>query len=373
MTAPRLCSRCLLEDTTPGIAFDERGQCNYCRDFEAVLAAAPNHAERDRRRVDLIAEIQGGRRGKRYDCIVGVSGGVDSSYALYLAVKSGLRPLAVHLDNGWNSELAVHNIAALVRKLGVDLFTHVIRWEENRDLQRAFMAAHVIDIEMLMDSAMIATIFRAARKFGVEFILSGSNSATEGMAMPIGWSHHKWDARNARGIHRRYGTRRVPSHPFYSLWSMMLDRYVRRIRLIGFLDYFDYNKGEAVALLEREVGYKPYPYKHYESVFTRFYQGEILPRKFGVDKRRLHLSALVISGQMTRDEALTMLATPPYPNPGQLRDDRDFVAKKLGYSLDELDAYLKSPPVLHAAFPSDYSLLRVMSYIKHLLMRVAGR
>lgn len=372
MMPRRLCSRCLLDETTPGIDFDEHGQCNYCRDFEAVLAVAPDVAERDCRRGELIAEIQRSGRGRRYDCIVGVSGGVDSSYALYRAVKSGLRPLAVHLDNGWNSELAVHNIATLVRKLDVDLFTHVIRWEENRDLQRAFMAAHVIDIEMLMDSAMLATNFRAARKFGVRYILSGSNSATEGMEMPTGWNHHKWDARNARAIHRRFGTRRVRSHPFYSLKEMVFDRYVRRIRWISFLDFFDYQKGEAVALLQREVGYKPYPYKHYESVFTRFYQGEILPRKFGVDKRRLHLSALVISGQMSRDEALAMLDTPPYPDSGQLRDDRDFVAKKLGYSLDELEAYLNAPQVPHSAFPSEAPWLARLSKLSRALRRVTG-
>lgn len=353
-----LCSRCLLDETTPGIAFDSEGQCNYCRNFEAVLAAAPAPAERDRRREELLDEIRRTGRGKRYDCVVGVSGGVDSSYALYLAVKSGLRPLAVHLDNGWNSELAVHNIARLVRGLGVDLYTHVIRWEENRDLQRAFMAAHVIDIEMLMDSAMLATNFRAARKFGVRFILSGSNSATEGMIMPGGWNHHKWDARNARAIHRQFGTRPVPSHPFYSLKDVVLDRYVRRIRWVSFLDYFDYRKAEASALLERELGYKPYPYKHYESVFTRFYQGEILPRKFGVDKRRLHLSALVVSGQLSREEGLALLATPPYPDAAQLRDDREFVAKKLGYTPEQLEDYLEAPPVPHSAFPSEAPWLK---------------
>jgi len=304
---------------------------------------------------------------------VGVSGGVDSSYALYLAVKSGLRPLAVHLDNGWNSELAVHNIATLVRTLGVDLYTHVIRWEENRDLQRAFMAAHVIDIEMLMDSAMLATNFRAARKFGVRFILSGSNSTTEGMVMPAGWNHHKWDARNARAIHGRFGTRRVPSHPLYSLREMFLDRHVRRIRWLSFLDYFDYRKADAVELLQRELGYKPYPYKHYESVFTRFYQGEILPRKFGVDKRRLHLSALVVSGQMTRGEALAMLDAPPYPDAAQLREDREFVGKKLGYSPEEMETYLAAPPVPHSAYPSEAPWLALYSKLARALRRIGGR
>lgn len=371
MTTAQLCRRCLLDASVPGIRFDATGQCNYCRDFEAVLERLPGAAERDHQREVLIAEIRRAGRGKRYDCVVGVSGGADSSYALYLAVQSGLRPLAVHLDNGWNSELAVHNIAALVKKLGVDLFTHVIRWEENRDLQRAFMAAHVIDIEMLMDSAMLATNFRAARKFGVRHILSGSNSATEGMVMPPGWNHHKWDARNALAIHRRFGTMPVPSHPFYSLRDLILDRYVRRIRWISFLDYIDYHKADAIALLKREFGYKPYPYKHYESVFTRYYQGEILPRKFGVDKRKLHLSALVVSGQLSRENALAQLAEPTYPDPVQRRHDREFVAKKLGYSLDELEAYLAAEPVPHSAYPSEEPLLRFLSRMSR-IFRKAG-
>jgi N-acetyl sugar amidotransferase len=348
-----MCSRCLLDEITPGIAFDEAGQCNYCRDFQALLAAAPGAAEYGRRRDALIGEIKRAGMRKRYDCVVGVSGGVDSSYALYLAVKSGLRPLAVHLDNGWNSELAVHNIATLVRTLGVDLYTHVIRWEENRDLQRAFMAAHVIDIEMLMDSAMLATNFRAARKFGVRFILSGSNSTTEGMVMPAGWNHHKWDARNARAIHGRFGTRRVPSHPLYSLREMFLDRHVRRIRWLSFLDYFDYRKADAVELLQRELGYKPYPYKHYESVFTRFYQGYLLPYKFGVDKRKPHLSSLMMSGEMTRDEALQQASGIAYPSAKEMESDRRYFLKKMGWSEEKFADYMSRPPRPHSDYPSE--------------------
>lgn len=373
MSEPRICSHCVMDSSVPGIVFDDLGQCNFCRDFAARLAAAPDFAERRRRRAALIAEVKAAGRGKRYDCVVGVSGGADSSYALYLALKEGLRPLAVHLDNGWNSELSVHNIATLVKRLGVDLHTHVIRWEENRDLQRAFIAADVIDIEMLMDSAMLATNFGVAAKFGVRYILSGSNSMTEGMAMPQGWNHHKWDARNARAIHRRFGTRPVPSHPFYSLRSMMLDRYVRRIRWVPFLDHYDYDKARAMALLREELGYKPYPYKHYESVFTRYYQGEILPRKFGVDKRRVHLSALVISGQIDRGEALRMIEQHPYPDPMQLRDDAEFVAKKLGYTAEEFQAYLRRPPVSHDNYASEAHWQRRLSAIARRLRRLASR
>jgi N-acetyl sugar amidotransferase len=353
MTALRQCTRCVMDESATGIVFDGQGQCNYCTEFAGVLAAQPPVAERDSLRAALIDRIKRSGKGKRYDCIVGVSGGADSSYSLYLAVREGLRPLAVHLDNGWNSELASHNIATLIDRLKVDLMTHVIDWEENRDLQRSFFAAGVIDIELLMDTAMLAANFSAARKFGVKYILSGSNAATEGMRMPGGWNHSKFDARNVRAIQRRHGHLPIRSHPLYSTTDYLLDRYLRKVQWVPFLDHFAYDKVSAMAFLKAELGYKPYPYKHYESVFTRFYQGYILPGKFGVDKRKLHLSALVLSGQLEREHALAMLADDPYPDPLLKRDDRYFVLKKLGYTDAEFDAYMGRPQVPHSAYPSE--------------------
>jgi N-acetyl sugar amidotransferase len=369
MKMQRRCTVCLMDETASDIVFDATGQCNFCRDFQAALASMPSLEERDARRSALVRQVRNAGRGKRYDCIVGVSGGADSSYSLWLAVNEGLRPLAVHLDNGWNSELASHNIATLVSRLNVDLMTHVIDWEENRDLQRSFFAADVIDIELLMDSAMLATNFRAARRFGVKYILSGSNQVTEGMRMPTGWNHSKYDAANARAIHRRHGHVPIRTHPLYDTTQFLLDRYLRRIRWISFLDYFEYDKASAAAFLKNELGYKPYPYKHYESVFTRFYQGYILPIKFGVDKRKLHLSALVVSGQMRRDEALDMLEKDTYPDLQQKRDDRYFVLKKLGFSEAEFDAYMTRSPVPHSAYPSELDRLAKLSRARKSLHR----
>lgn len=272
---------------------------------------------------------------------------------LYLAVKHGLRPLAVHLDNSWNSELATHNIASLVNKLGVDLYTHVIDWEENRDLQRSFFAANVVDIEMLVDNALIALNYRQAAKHGLRFILSGSNIATEGLAMPTDWNHLKYDARNIRAIHAKYGTIPIRTHPLISVGDYVWFEFGRRISWVPFLDYFAYNKFEATKTLERAVGFKPYPYKHYESVFTRFYQAYILPRKFGYDKRRVHLATLVASGQMRRDEAMSLLEQSAYPDPTQEADDRAFVLKKLGFTEEYFQAYMSAPKVAHEAFPSE--------------------
>jgi N-acetyl sugar amidotransferase len=357
----RSCTVCLMDETAPDIVFDTTGQCNFCRDFQASLAAMPSPEERDSRRRALVQEVREAGRGKRYDCIVGVSGGADSSYSLWLAVNEGLRPLAVHLDNGWNSELASHNISTLVSRLNVDLLTHVIEWNENRDLQRSFFAADVIDIEMLMDNAMLATNFGAARRFGVKYILSGSNNVTEGMRMPTGWNHRKIDIANIRAIHQCHGNLPIRTHPLYGTAQFLLDRYLWRIQWISFLNYVHYNKAEAMSFLKSEFGYKPYPHKHYESVFTRFYQGYILPVKFGVDKRKLHLSALVVSGQISRGEAIASLDQDPYPDIMQKQDDRNFVLKKLGFSESEFEAYMARPPLPHTAYASEIDRLTRLS------------
>jgi N-acetyl sugar amidotransferase len=353
----RVCSRCVMDTSVEGIAFDANGVCNRCSDFVAHLASLKDSAaDHLAHREDLLEQVRAAGRGKPYDCIVGVSGGVDSSYALYLAVRAGLRPLAVHLDNGWNSELASHNIVSLVGRLGVDLYTHVIDWEENRDLQLSFFKANVVDIEMLMDNAMLALNYRQAAKHGLKHILSGVNLATEGMPMPANWVHYKRDVRNIRAIHRRFGSVPIRTHPLLSTLGHAWYEVVRGIRWVPFLDYFPYRKAEALETLQREVDYKPYPYKHYESVFTRFYQAYILPRKFGYDKRRVHLSTLIVTGQMKRQEALELLATPPYPDARQEEQDRIFVMKKLGFTEEQFARYIATPGVPHVRYGSELGM-----------------
>lgn len=347
----QICSTCVMDSSAPDITFDAAGQCHFCRDFAAKLSVSSGAVGPDADQ--LITTIKASGRGKPYDCIIGLSGGVDSAYVLYTAVRNGLRPLAVHLDNGWNSELATHNIANLVRRLNVDLHTHVIDWEENRDMQLAFFKANVVDIELLMDNAMLALNYQQAGRYGLRYILAGTNRATEGMRMPAGWNHLKFDATNIRAIQRRFGTMPIKTHPLISVKGFVFNEFVRRIKWTPFLDYFNYRKDEALKLLADEVGYRPYPYKHYESVFTRFYQGYILPRKFGIDKRRLHLSTLIISGQMSRDVALAQLEQSTYPDPNQLRDDTAFVLKKLGFSEESFNAYLSAPRVEHEVYGSE--------------------
>lgn len=359
----QVCTRCVMDTTAKDIVFDKNGVCNYCTTFlKKIEDTQAEIADLQLHRDELISAIKANGKGKEYDCIVGVSGGVDSSYALYLAVKHGLRPLAVHLDNGWNSELASQNIAKMVDSLGIDLYTHVIDWEENRDLQLSFFKANVVDIELLTDNAMLALNYQQAAKYGIRYILFGYNVATEGMSIPPGWNHYKRDVYNIRQIHKRFGSVPIKTHPLLSTMDYLQYTFMHKIKGIAFLDYFSYNKSEALKLLQNEFDYKPYPYKHYESIFTRFYQGYILPRKFGYDKRRVHLSTLVISGQMTREEALKLLEDSPYPDPEQEEQDRIFVMEKLGFSEESFNQYMNAPEVPHQIYGSEEWLGNLISF-----------
>ena len=357
MNSLKVCTRCVMDDSAQNIVFDSSGFCNFCTEYlESQKHLNKSVSARISQKDGFIARVKANGKGKEYDCIVGVSGGVDSSYALYLAVKSGLRPLAVHLDNGWNSELAVHNISNLVNQLKVDLFTHVIDWEENKDLQRSFFKANVVDIEMLMDNAMQALNFKLADKYGLKYILAGTNQVTEGFSFPVGWNHFKRDKKNIINIQKKFGSKRIKTHPLIGTFEYIYYRFFKSIIWESFLDYFQYNKEAAVKLLVEEYGYKPYPYKHYESVFTRFYQGYILPIKFNVDKRKMHLSNLICSDQISREQALENLKQDPYPDKLQRESDKEFVLKKLGFTDNWFDTYLKSPKVDHEVYGTEIPL-----------------
>ena len=362
------CSRCVMDTSVKGIYFDVNGVCNYCTDFlehsSHIILEKPE--QKAYRLEQLIGKVKENRKDKAYDCIVGVSGGVDSSWALVQAVKLGLKPLAVHMDNGWNSELSQNNIANLVRRLGVDLYTHVIDWNEYRGLMQAFFDADVIDIELLYDNAMLAVNYQQAKKYGVHYILSGSNQVTEGLSLPKGWNWFKYDKRNIRAIGKQFGSIKLATFPAIGVLDYLYYVYVKKIHWVSFLDYFPYNKFEVLDILEKEYQYKRYPYKHYESIFTRFYQGYILPNKFGVDKRLVHLSTLVVTGQMDRDEAIKDLESIAYPSKQALEEDIQYFLKKMNWSKDQLEAYILRPGISHTQYPSEkwlmekwFSLVRV--------------
>lgn len=370
MSQYRICARCVMDTSAKNITFDEAGHCNFCIGYLDRHGSALTEAveDRDQRLAHLVEQVKLNGRGKRYDCIVGVSGGVDSAYTLMKVVDLGLRPLAVHMDNGWNSELAQNNIANLVKTLNVDLHTHVIEWQEYRALMLAFLDADVIDVELLYDNAMLKVNYQQAAKYRLKYILSGSNQASEGILMPEGWNWYKRDKRNIKAI---ADTRNAVLKTFPSISTMqyLYYRYGLRISWVSFLDSIDYRKETALTELESRFGFKRYPYKHYESVLTRFYQGFLLPHKFGVDKRRLHLSNLIVSDQMSREDALHSLTHSPYPDPSDLRRDTKYFLKKARWQKEELVAYVSRPERSHADFKSERILWNTLLRINNFLQR----
>lgn len=340
-----------MDTTDPAITFDAEGACNHWHDFRAFLAAHPTREERDRQRHHLVETIRARGKGKRYDCLIGLSGGIDSSYLALLAKREGLRPLSVHFDNGWNSEVAVSNIENIVSKLGLDLHTYVMEWREFQDLQRAYFKASVIDLEVPTDHMIFGAMQRIASQHSIPYVLSGCNYETE-FIMPRAWAYSKRDLVNLRGIHRRFGSVPLRHLPPLGIWQQMYYRKVRGIDTVEFLNLFDYDKNAAMAELESELGWKYYGGKHFESIFTRFYQGYVLPRKFGVDKRKAHFSTLITTGRMTREAALDELRQPPYAEELQ-EEDKKYVAKKLGFSDDEFEAVLTQPNRSHEEYGTD--------------------
>ncbi len=351
----RVCTRCIMDESASDITFDDNGVCNYCKGFLAKQSKHIAFDDNERlSRLNLIVDkVKKEGKGKKYDCIVGLSGGVDSSWALVQAVKLGLRPLAVHMDSGWNSELAQNNIENLVRGLGVDLYTHVIEWPEIRGLMEAFFKADVIDVEVLYDNAMLAVNYNLAAKYKLKYILAGTNIATEGVDIPSNWNWYKSDKKNIVGISKKFGGPKLKSFPSISTIGTAKFVLLHKIHWISFLDYLNYRKFEAIEVLKSDFGYKPYPHKHYESVFTRFYQGYILPNKFGVDKRKPHLSNLVMTGEMSREEALRQASGIAYPNESDMESDRLYFIKKMGWTEEKFQDYINRPEIKHDAYPSE--------------------
>ncbi len=374
MTNPQqICSRCIMDTTAADITFDERGFCNYCTSF---LDKRRKHIELDNnKRVErletLVDMVKASGKGRKYDCIVGLSGGVDSSWALVQAVRLGLRPLAVHMDSGWNSELAQNNISNIVRGLNVDLYTHVIEWPEIRGLMEAFFEADVIDVEVLYDNAMLAVNFQQAARFGLKYILAGTNIATEGVDIPKNWNWYKSDKKNIIGISQKFGGPKLRTFPAIGTFDTARFVIINGIRWISFLDYLGYKKFEALEVLKAEFGYKPYPHKHYESVFTRFFQGYVLPNKFNVDKRKPHLSSLIMSGEMSREEALELASGIAYPSEREMEADRRYFIKKMGWTEEKFRNYMSRPEKPHTDYPSEAAFHeRLLALYRRLNLRV---
>ncbi len=334
-----------MDTTDAAITFDAAGVCDHCRTFREDTLPSWDTGPAGRAALERVVErIKAEGKGRDFDCIMGMSGGIDSSYLTYIAKEElGLRPLVFHVDAGWNSQEAVNNIEKLVDGLGLDLFTEVIDWEEMRDLQLAFFKAGVPHLDVPQDHAFFATMYKFAEQHGIRTILTGANLSTECVRNPVEWMYFATDTRQIRDIHARFGTRPLRRFPLsnilrHKVWL----RYVRRIQVVRPLNHVPYHKEQAMDLLVARYGWQRYPQKHFESRFTRFYEGYWLPTRFGYDTRKVQYSSLILTGQMRRDEALERLRTPAH-DPATLAADFEYVATKLGIGTTELEGYLRMP------------------------------
>jgi N-acetyl sugar amidotransferase len=351
MREMQICTRCIMDTTDPEITFDSAGVCSHCH--QRLIPAT----QRKQRLDALVAEIRAAGDGKPYDCVIGVSGGVDSTYVAWVVKDLGLRPLAVHLDNGWDSELAVANIEKTLKTLGIDLHTHVIDWEEFRDLQVSFLRASTPDGEVPTDHAILALLYEEAGRRGLRHVITGFNVVTEAF-LPEKWGYGYFDWRYVKDVHRRFGTARLSTYPHFSLARLAYYVFLRRIRMVPILNYLDYDKQEAMQLLQDRLGWAYYGGKHYESIYTRFYQAYVLPRKFDIDKRKAHYSSLICSGQMSRERALELMREPVYPERALL-EDREYTIKKLGLKPEQFDAIMAEPNKTFAAYRNSRSVFQL--------------
>lgn len=349
--AKKICTQCIMDDTVTGITFDENGVCTFCHIQEELENKFPLNEDTNRALKLIIDKIKKDGKRKTYDCIVGVSGGKDSSFALVKAVELGLRPLVVHFDNGWNSDLAVHNIKNLCEKLSLDLHTHVADWEEFRDLQRSFLFASVPDGEVPTDWVITSVLFKIAAQEKIRYIIGGNTFRTQG-STPLTWTYQ--DPKYIKSIQKIFGKEKIKSFPIMNMAQFINFSFIRKIRRVPILYFMLYNETEAVKYLTENYNWKNYGGKHFESTYTKFFQSYILTRKFNIDKRKLHFSALVRSGQMDRDEALKKILEDPYE--GGL-ESISYTLKKLGISEKEFDVLMNESPKSFMNYPSLYKMI----------------
>ncbi len=368
------CTRTVMDTTDPDIRFDENGVCNYCHEFDQLMQLRPKGEQLDRLRFAAIDRMKRAGRNRQFDCILGLSGGVDSSYLAFLLKQYGLRPLVVHFDNGWNNEIAVHNIQQIINKLGFELTTFVMDWPEFRDLQRSYFQASVLDLEVPTDHMIFGALYKLAAKNRIPYIISGNNCATEWL-LPRKWYYSKFDLVNIRNIQLKFGTLPLKKLPALGIWQKAYYTFARGLTDVKLLELVDYKKTEAKKIIAAELGWRDYGGKHYESIFTRFYQGYILPRKFNIDKRKAHLSNLILNGEITREDAIDEMAKPAYPLELQ-QQDKIYVAKKLGFSNAEFEDVLSLPNRSHEEYGTDAAqcdrYYAIMKAIKPLTRIVKG-
>ncbi len=369
----QMCTRCVMDTSDPKINFDENGVCSHCREFDEVTSKRWFPNEEGAKKLEVIyKKMKKENINKDYDCILGLSGGVDSSYLALKLYESGIRPLVVHVDGGWNSELAVQNIENIVNYCGWHLHTIVIDWEEMKDLQLAYLKSAIANQDVPQDHAFFASLYHFATKYGVNYVISGGNLATESI-FPKAWGWSAMDADNLHAIYNKFGTRKLKNYKtigFYELYFYY--PFIKKMKTIRPLNFMAYIKSEALEELKEKVGYKEYARKHGESVFTKFFQNYWLPMKFGYDKRKPHLASLIVAGQMSREEALKELDK-PLCNEKELKEDKEYIAKKLGVTDKEFEQILQMPSYKYSDFANMAEKYNRMKKVQNFVSKLLGR
>lgn len=359
----QICTRCIMDTSDSEITFDENGVCNHCHQFDTVLKPKWYPNEQGRLIAEqLVEKIKKENISNEYDCVLGLSGGVDSSYLAYIAVKMGLRILAVHVDAGWNSEIAVQNIEKICKKLKIDLHTIVVDWEEMKELQRAYLYSGLANQDVPQDHIFFSALYSYAVKNKVRYVLNGSNYATEGI-LPASWGYDAMDVKQIKSIIKIFSRMKIKKLPMtgYIKREIYYNR-VKRMEIVRLLNYIPYTKKNAIQTLEREFGWKYYGGKHFESRFTKYFQSYYLPVKFGYDKRRAHLSSLIVAGEITREEALIEMKKELYTE-DQIRIDREYIIKKLDLSEKQFEKIMNAPNKTFLDYPSSYQTRELVKKI----------
>ena len=364
----RVCSKTVMDTTDPNITFNEHGESNYYTNFVQNISTSWKNDGSNFQELEKIAnKIKKQGKNKDFDCIIGVSGGVDSSYLVYLAKEVlKLRPLIYHVDGGWNSRLAVSNIEKIIDKLDLDLHTDVIYWPEMRDLQLSFFKAQVPHLDTPQDHAFFASMYNYASKYKIKYILNGGNFSTECVREPLEWHYHASDLKHIKDIHAKFGTIKLERFPTADIFKYKIYyRYFKNMKVIQPLNYIKYIKTDAIEFLKKKFGWEEYSHKHYESIFTKFYEGYWLINKFGFDKRKAHYSSLILTGQMSRNEALEKLLHPPYTE--EIEDDFEYVANKLEISVETLKLLFSKKNKTFINYKYNYKLINFFIQLSRFL------